>query len=399
MGHARDQRASEVPPDGALQRFAHRLEELGAPAASRGEIGERSLVVDLHAVDALRRQRGVVVVVEVRELPRRQMRVEADLPVEDGLRVVEAPELGRNLPGLVLRQLLGEDALPIAADRVPHQEGLDAEFALRHRDGLLQPAGEFRVGPEAGQRVASGRQRLRLLPAVVQNHQARRNARGLERVESAAHLVVVDRPVERVPGAPAELVDERRKLLAPPELRVGQTPRHGLGPLLGEQERVGAVRDVGAKPAGDGLVHVARFGIEVEGAVAPAEEVAFRRRRQRHHHRVGAVLVPDQQPGGLGGQRREVAPGGRPHPERRMRENVGRGEPLGGGRTSQGRVGPEGAFLRLGGQEDAVAGRIGLQREFVAAPREERPARMTENAVVESPVEHVRKIRNEWLRA
>ena len=96
------------------------------------------------------------------------------------------------------------DAVPVAVERVPDADLLDAVDVLHLRDGRLKPLRELRqVDVEACEHAVS-----RGHPAVVDYDPLHRNVLFLEFFELLVDLRARDVGVERVPRAPAETVEE-----------------------------------------------------------------------------------------------------------------------------------------------------------------------------------------------
>jgi hypothetical protein len=186
-------------------------------------------------------------------------------------------------------------ALPVALQRVPDAEELDAVHGASLGDHALQAVRELvRHGVE-------GEELLLLvhgLPAVVQDHVADGDVAVGERLQALDHLIGRDIVVEGVPGTPAELVHELRDSL-------GTAQSEPLGDRRQFQNRglagdVGIVLDHGVQQAGGGGVVVAHDAIpfQPEPIAVAFEERPEIAGDQRQGHAIAAIVgLPEHELG------------------------------------------------------------------------------------------------------
>src|SRR6185503_8777389 len=102
------------------------------------------------------------------------------------------------------------DAAPVAVHRVPNDKALDTKLALGELDRRREPARKLLVRTEPRE---AGRALVDLahgLPTVVQDQEAWLHAAIPEALQAFAQLVVRNLLIESVPGAPSEIVRQRR---------------------------------------------------------------------------------------------------------------------------------------------------------------------------------------------
>ena len=124
-------------------------------------------------------------------------------------------------------------ARPVAGERVPGADVADTQPVPERRHRRAQAAGEAPpVGLHAAQPVV-----LHVEPAVVHDHEARLDARAPQGLHALHDLLVVDLPVERVPGAPSQGSEPSRGTAAtsaragprPPRAATARRRRRGHG--------------------------------------------------------------------------------------------------------------------------------------------------------------------------
>ncbi|BAT00581.1 Os07g0209201 [Oryza sativa Japonica Group] len=233
----------EAPRHGRLERAVVGARERDAAAVAGAERLDDVLHVHLHAVDAARRQVGVELVVEVEHLARvDEAQAEHGEGVHDDVRLVRRHP--RRLHRVRQRRLVPlhrrrrRHAAPVPGHGVPHVHLPDAVLPLHllHQhpqprrvlagaavlalelDVLLdagEPAGELGalLDGDGGVFVRVVVLGADLLPAVVDDEEARRRAAIGEAAEALLDAVGGDVGVERVPCAPPEPIQEGRHLI------------------------------------------------------------------------------------------------------------------------------------------------------------------------------------------
>ncbi|BAS70609.1 Os01g0170051 [Oryza sativa Japonica Group] len=255
--HARDHAvAVEVAPHRLRQPSEVGLRELHPTAVLLAHHLQQMDDVDLDTVDAGGLEVGVEPLVE---LPRAARVDEPDAVVDDLVdgEVLHGALQARREPrrdDLRRRQArrAGAEAAPVPAQRVPHvhllhrrerrlhlpHEAAHAALVLPELVVLLeldQPARHLLAGRRAVHPLGAAAQVVVVvadrLPAVVDQHQPRRAPAVGEPPHALPHPLRVHLEVERVPRAPPELVDDRRRRLLLHEAEraeVGTDHPHGV---------------------------------------------------------------------------------------------------------------------------------------------------------------------------